>query len=149
MARNRAQSPEVEAGSRQWMADRSWRGCTIVFALLMVLSMLVFAQQPTFRNAPASSSAMKNPYAQSSAAADAGKKLYAHDCAQCHGKNLQGMGPAPALDSASVRNAKPGELFWFITTGKLESGMPGWGNLPKNQRWEIVSFLQDSKEAAK
>jgi mono/diheme cytochrome c family protein len=84
---------------------------------------------------------MKNPYKSASAAA-AGKKLYALNCAQCHGSNLQGIGPAPSLDRAQVKNAKPGELFWFITKGKLESGMPSWSNLPQQQRWQIVTFLE-------
>ena len=152
MARNRAQSPEVGTRSRKFAGNYSWRGCTFVLGFLVALSTSALGQQPTFRNAPASSAAMKNPYAHSAAAVATGKKLYGEDCAQCHGKNLEGMGPAPALDSASVRAAKPGELFWFITTGKLESGMPSWSNLPKNQRWEIVSFLQErkgSKQAAK
>jgi len=110
------------------------------------------AQQVRFRNAPASAAAEKNPYATSAPAAAAGKKLYARHCAQCHGDRLQGLGPAPALDSAVVRSANAGELFWFITTGKLTSGMPAWLNLPKSQRWEIVSFLQSNmseKSAAK
>jgi mono/diheme cytochrome c family protein len=111
--------------------------------------MPVLAQQPGFRNAPASAAAMKNPYVHNATAAAEGQKLYVQSCAPCHGKNLQGMGPAPALDSASVRNAKAGELFWFITNGKPSSGMPAWGSLPKNQRWEIVTFLQSNKSAAK
>jgi mono/diheme cytochrome c family protein len=109
--------------------------------------MVMFAQS-TFRNAPASAAADKNPYAGTPAAAAAGKKLYAQNCAQCHGNNLQGMGPAPALDTASVRNARPGELLWFITTGKLSSGMPSWSQLSKQQRWQIVTFL-DSPSGAK
>ncbi len=112
----------------------------------------VFAQQGTFRNAPASASALKNPYAHNTSAAAEGKKLYAQNCAQCHGNHLQGMGPAPALDSPSVHDAKSGEVFWFVTNGKPSSGMPAWGNLPKNQRWEIVTFLQakpSEKQAAK
>ena len=95
---------------------------------------------------------MKNPYQGNPAATATGKKLYAQNCAQCHGAKLQGMGPAPALDSAKVREAKPGEVFWFITTGKLESGMPSWSGLPKTQRWQIVTFLQSQpteKAAAK
>jgi mono/diheme cytochrome c family protein len=52
------------------------------------------------------------------------------------------MGPAPALDGAAIRNAKPGELFWFVTKGKLESGMPSWANLSQQQRWQIVTFLE-------
>ncbi len=99
------------------------------------------AQSSGFRNAPPSAAAMKNPYTSASAAAS-GKKLYAQNCAQCHGANLQGMGPAPALDSTPFKNAKPGELFWFITKGKLESGMPSWANLSQQQRWQIVTFLE-------
>ncbi len=109
------------------------------------------AQSSSFRNAPPSAATTKNPYPSTSAAA-AGKKLYAQNCAQCHGANLRGMGPAPALDSTSVRSAKPGELFWFITKGKLESGMPSWANLPQPERWQIITFLQSpgsTKTAAK
>ena len=116
-----------------------------VSALAIIVSTFCFAQQPTFRNAPASAAEMRNPYAGNPAAATAGKKLYTQNCAQCHGIHLQGMGPAPALDTAKVRDAKPGELFWFITNGKPESGMPAWKNLPKNQRWEIVSLLQSPR----
>lgn len=112
----------------------------VLLAILLVVPVL--AQQPGFRGAPASAAADKNPYAGSAAAAANGKKLYAQSCAQCHGNNMQGMGPAPALDTASVRNARAGELFWFITTGKLSLGMPSWSQLSKQQRWQLVTFLE-------
>ncbi|MGC2112478.1 MAG: c-type cytochrome [Candidatus Korobacteraceae bacterium] len=119
----------------------------LILAAATVLCMILWmtpsaAQQGSFRNAPSSAAGIKNPYAGNGAAAAAGKKLYAQNCAHCHGKNQQGMGPAPALDSSSVRSANAGELFWFISTGKLADGMPGWSNLPKQQRWQIVTFLQ-------
>jgi len=117
-----------------------------LLALSILLSLLVFAQEKTFRGAPASAAALKNPYSGNAQAAAGGKKLYAQNCAQCHGTNLQGMGPAPALQSASVKSAKPGELFWFITNGNLNNGMPSWSNLPKQQRWQIVSFLEDQNK---
>ena len=132
---------------------------SIFFSFLMVLTALLllflispsFAQQASFRNAPASAAAATNPYAGDAAASTAGGKLYAQNCAQCHGNQLQGMGPAPSLDTAGVHKAKPGELFWFISTGKLSSGMPSWSNLPKQQRWQIVTFLQShpNEKAAK
>ena len=106
------------------------------------------AHEEHLEEAPAAAAAMTNPLQGNPEAAAAGKKLYAQNCAQCHGNNLQGIGPAPALDSASVKSAKPGELFWFITTGKAASGMPSWSALPKNQRWQIITFLQ-SKPTAK
>jgi mono/diheme cytochrome c family protein len=111
----------------------------------------VLAQNVDMHNAPAADAQMKNPYQGSPQAAVVGKKLYGQNCAQCHGANLQGIGPAPALDNPEVKTAKPGELFWFISTGKVTAGMPSWSNLPKTQRWQIVTFLQSAgtKSAAK
>ena len=100
------------------------------------------AHEAHFQQAPASVAGITNPYQGSPAAAATGQKLYGQNCATCHGKNLKGVGPAPALDSQSVRNAKPGQLFWFISTGDVASGMPSWSGLPKNRRWQIVTFLQ-------
>ena len=118
----------------------------VIVVTIGILPIVMLAQS-TFRNAPPSAAGDKNPYAGNATAAAAGKKLYAQDCAQCHGNNLQGMGPAPALDTASVRKAKPGELFWFITTGKLSSGMPSWSQLSKQQRWQLVTFLESAPAA--
>jgi len=114
----------------------------VVIATALCCSFVLVAQDKGFRDAPASAAEMKNPYAGNASAAAGGKKLYNQNCAQCHGNNLQGMGPAPALESANVKNAKPGEIFWFITNGNLNNGMPSWSNLPKQQRWQIVTFLE-------
>jgi mono/diheme cytochrome c family protein len=109
---------------------------------MLCLPLILAGQSTAFRGAPASAAAMTNPYANNANAAAGGKKLYGQNCAQCHGNNLQGMGPAPALESNSIKSAKPGELFWFITNGNLNNGMPSWSNLPKQQRWQIVTFLE-------
>lgn len=113
-----------------------------VMAATLLLAPYIAAHDAHFDMAPASYAQMTNPYQGKPAAAAAGKTLYGQSCAQCHGKNLQGIGPAPALDSESVRNTKPGKLFWFISTGNVASGMPSWSGLPKQQRWQIVTFLQ-------
>lgn len=107
------------------------------------------AQSPAFRNAPGSAAQMKNPYSGDAQAAAGGKKLYSQNCAQCHGNNLQGLGPAPTLTSESMKNATPGDLFWFITNGDLSKGMPSWSQLPKQQRWQIVTFLKLKNDDAK
>ena len=114
-------------------------------AAIVLMALNGFAQ--SFRNAPASVAETKNPYSGDASAAAGGKKLYAQNCAQCHGNNLQGMGPAPTLISSSVKNAKPGELFWFVTNGDLNKGMPSWSQLPKQQRWQIVAFLESKNES--
>jgi mono/diheme cytochrome c family protein len=120
----------------------------LTFAALVIAAPTVCAQTSGFRNAPPSAAQAKNPYEGDAQAAAGGKKLFAQNCAQCHGNNLQGMGPAPTLISAPVKNAKAGDLFWFISNGDLNKGMPGWSQLPKQQRWQIVTFVE-SKNASK
>jgi mono/diheme cytochrome c family protein len=121
---------------------------TLVFSAALIAGSVLHAQGAGFHNAPASAAEAKNPYAGNEQAAAGGKKLYAQNCAQCHGNNLQGLGPAPTLLSATVKGAAPGELFWFISNGDLNKGMPGWAQLPKPQRWQLVTFLE-SKNAGK
>ncbi len=116
--------------------------CGLVVAAVTFLSFAVSAEEKSFHGAPDSAAAMKNPYSSNASAAAGGKKLYAQNCAQCHGNNLQGMGPAPPLQSNKVKSAKPGEIFWFISNGDLNNGMPSWSNLPKQQRWQIITFLE-------
>jgi len=115
--------------------------------LTLWIAPYTIAQNVNLHDAPASEAQMKNPYQGQSAAVAAGKKLYGQNCALCHGHNLQGIGPAPALDGPAIKSAKPGELYWFITTGKVASGMPSWSGLPKQQRWQIIAFLQSSGTA--
>ena len=128
---------------------RTWRRAALT-VVLVTLAFVVYAisQNSSFRNAPASAEQMKHPYAGDAQAAAGGKKLYAQNCAQCHGNDLQGMGPAPALTTSKVKSASAGDLFWFITNGDLNKGMPGWPQLPKQQRWQIITFLE-TKNGAK
>jgi len=121
------------------------RPCSVACCALAVVllgSFSLWAQGSSFRHAPPSAAQAKNPFAGNAEAAAGGKKVYAQNCAQCHGNNLQGMGPAPTLISASVKNAPAGDLFWFITNGDLNKGMPGWSQLPKPQRWQVVTYLE-------
>ena len=132
------------------LTRRSRMTATGAIVAIAVLSLFITLNglAQSFRNAPASAAEMKNPYAGDASAATGGKKLYTQNCAQCHGNDLQGMGPAPSLISAKVKSASAGDLFWFITNGDLNKGMPGWPQLPKQQRWQIVTFME-SKNGAK
>jgi mono/diheme cytochrome c family protein len=118
------------------------------FGAWLAIAPCIAGQSSSFHGAPSSSAQLKNPYSGDTQAAAGGKKLYAQNCSQCHGNNLQGIGPAPALTSAAVKNALPGELFWFVTNGDLNKGMPSWSQLPKQQRWQIVTYLE-SKSGGK
>ena len=92
-------------------------------------------------NAPARERAAANPYEANAAAVRAGHKLFERHCSECHGKDARGTRWAPALVTASVRKAAPGELFWVLTNGDRRAGMPSWSRLPDARRWQIVAFL--------
>jgi len=79
-------------------------------------------------------------------AAAAGAKVYAKNCAACHGENAEGKLQRghyrPTLHSNRVKQATPGELFWLLTNGSLRNGMPSWSHFPEPERWQVVSYLK-------
>ena len=101
--------------------------------------------QSELAQAPGAARSWKNPYEGRSEAVQAGKLLYDRHCAQCHGADGKGHGKAPNLHAPLVQSVAPGTLFWFLRNGNLKEGMPSWSNLPDQQLWQLVSFLQ-SKE---
>jgi len=119
-------------------------------ASLIVLAVtLAFAEvaplhavDKNFHDAPASARAMKNPLGGQPAAADAGKTLYARNCLACHGKTGKGTGNVPSLVDGKLNGVTPGEVFWFITKGDKDNGMPSWEFLPEPKRWQIVTFVE-------
>jgi glucose/arabinose dehydrogenase/mono/diheme cytochrome c family protein len=111
--------------------------------ILLPAALLLAADVDTdFHNAPASARAAKNPYSGQEDAAEAGRKLYARNCASCHGKSGNGTGKTPSLVEGRLDSVTPGALFWFITRGDKENGMPAWASLPTKQRWQIVTYIQ-------
>jgi cytochrome c oxidase cbb3-type subunit 3 len=110
---------------------------------LLGLSACVVGRHPYWTNrVPGAAQAAVNPYAGDAEAARAGAKLYAEYCASCHGRDAEGIGRKPALRSPVVRNASPGALFWLVTNGVIDKGMPPWAYLPEQQRWQLVTWLQ-------
>jgi glucose/arabinose dehydrogenase/mono/diheme cytochrome c family protein len=107
---------------------------------LFLTSLALEAQDATFHNAPASAKELKNPYAGQRMASE--KSLYHLRCARCHGEDGEGSGNIPALATGKAQAASDGELFWYITKGDLNNGMPSWATLPREQRWQIVAYLR-------
>ncbi len=116
--------------------------CSLVAgALLLTAGLLMANDDAHFHNAPDSAQAMKNPYADA-ASVQAGRRLYASNCGACHGAQGKGTGNVPSLVAGRLTAVKPGEVFWFITKGDKENGMPSWAALPEQQRWQIVSYVK-------
>ncbi len=108
----------------------------------MVLFCAGIAAGQSFHNAPAAVKNVKNPYSGQAAAIEAGSQLFKTKCSKCHGTNGQGGGEFPPLTKPSTKSATDGEIFWFITMGDADSGMPAWEKLPEQQRWQLVAFVK-------
>jgi len=104
-------------------------------------------QDAHFHNAPAASAQQKNPFAGQDAAIAAGAKLFAGNCAPCHGANGQGTGNVPPLTEGPTQTVPEGEVFWFVTTGSIKDGMPPWNTLSEEDRWRIVSYVRTLKNS--
>jgi len=107
----------------------------------------LLAEDAQFHNAPASSNQLTNPYAGQQPAVTAGSRLYAMNCGSCHGIQGRGTGNIPPLAHGPTQSASDGEVFWFITTGSVNNGMPSWASLSKEKRWQIVTYLKSLKNS--
>ena len=120
------------------------RGTTVLsFLFLAFLTQETLqAVDKNFHDAPDSAKAQKNPYEGQQEALDAGKIVYARNCLACHGKTGQGTGNVPSLVGGKLKGVAPGEVFWFVTKGSKENGMPSWAFMPEQKRWQVVSYVE-------
>ncbi len=128
------------------MRRHTGRVVSIFFmALLSVVAapvVAVGAVDSPFHDAPASAKAQKNPYAGQAAAVTAGKSVYRRNCLACHGKGGVGTGNVPSLVDGKLKGVTAGEVFWFITKGDKDNGMPSWAALPEEARWQVVTYVE-------
>ena len=127
--------------------DRSWRFVVAGAVALAAWRPLAKSQDASFHQAPASAQQEENPYAGQPQAAAAGKTIFAKSCATCHGPAGAGMGNVPSLANGPVQTAPDGAIFWYITKGDVDNGMPSWQSLPREQRWQVISYIKSLKSS--
>jgi mono/diheme cytochrome c family protein len=117
---------------------------TIVLTALLGAAGICFAAAngTWLAKVPQADRARVNPYAGSAEAAAAGANLYRNNCAKCHGENAEGRSGRPALKSDRIQNASDGDLAWIIRNGEMFKGMPSWGGLPEQERWQLVTYIR-------
>jgi mono/diheme cytochrome c family protein len=104
---------------------------------------------------PAAYANLRNPLPQTAATVERGAKVYAANCASCHGPTGYGDGPA-----ASSLNPRPANLawlsrmpmsrwdpfmFWTVSEGGAPFGtaMPSYkDSLSEGDRWAVIGYIQ-------
>ena len=88
-----------------------------------------------------------HPQASYSAASIAeGMAVYQAHCASCHGSptpdSTGSWGSTVDLLAAETTLRSPGEIFWLISHGRPERGMPEFrSRLQETDRWHVINFL--------
>ena len=124
------------------------RSTTLLLSLLIMAPHLLRAQGTSFHHAPASAAEEKNPLSGEASALPAGKASYASHCAACHGASGEGTGNVPPLAHGALQGVPDGAIFWYITQGGMENGMPSWAALPAEERWQLVTFVKSMSASA-
>ncbi len=116
----------------------------ITLAATLIVPAIAFAKADGawLRKVPQAEHAKTDPYAGNSEAAAAGRNLFLNNCAKCHGAHAEGKGSRPSLRSERIALATDGDLAWIVKNGNPYRGMPGWGGLPEQERWQIVTYLR-------
>ena len=112
------------------------------FTLAVAVIPSLLAQNKNFHDAPASAKRLKDPYTADQQVLSTGHELFHHYCARCHGENAEGSGNIPSLVDGAMETVSPGEVFWFVTKGSPQNGMPSWAKVPRKERWEMVTYVK-------
>lgn len=124
----------------------------LIFGIAVMLSAGAIGQNVTYKPdpnwlVPDQAAAKPNPLAQKSQALPGGKKLFLRNCTECHNPDGSGIVKKHAADLQLpvVQNQSDGTLFWKITNGNPDRGMPSFSKLPELQRWQLILFLRTLK----
>lgn len=121
----------------------------VIFAGLVCLGIAQTDNTPAKKwEAPADAAAKPNPEAKNPDAQANGRKLYVRTCVGCHQEDGSGKDTGAAnLRSPEVQAQSDGALFWKITNGNSEAGMPSFASLAETDRWDVVTFLRTLKDS--
>ena len=119
-----------------------WAILTFFSAAVVLLAQNIKYQPDAKWRAPEEAAAKKNPLAEKPELAAGGRKLFKRNCLECHGDSGQGLKNAADLQLPIVQDQSDGILYWKITNGNPDRGMPSFSGIPELQRWQIVLFLR-------
>jgi mono/diheme cytochrome c family protein len=116
----------------------------VILAMLIAMCVVCFAAADGswLKRVPRADRERVNAFAGKPDAVAAGENLFHENCAKCHGEDAEGKGKRPSLKSERIKNATDGEIAWLLKNGNVFKGMPIWGGLPEQERWQIVAYIR-------
>jgi cytochrome c peroxidase len=117
---------------------------------LIALASIVSATQESHAHQAPPQARMTVGPAMSAADLEAGRALYAENCARCHGSDGRGRTreaarlkvPPADLARAEQKGHSEGEVFWVISHGIKASEMPAFDDLTEAARWQITAHVK-------
>ena len=127
------------------MIQKAW----LAMAASVLLLACAWSQNPSYQpdpdwRVPDEAAERQNPLSERPELAAGGEKLFKRNCVECHGESGAGMVKKHAADLRLpvVQEQSDGALFWKITNGNADHGMPTFSRLPELQRWQLVLYLR-------
>lgn len=120
-------------------------------ALILLLPGIIAAQNNDYKpdpnwKAPAADAARKNPLADNRSAVKKSHELFEAQCSMCHGVEGRGLANAANFHNPDVQQESDGTLFWKITNGNKNKGMPSFKYLSEEQRWQLVTYIRTLRD---
>jgi cytochrome c oxidase cbb3-type subunit II len=112
-------------------------GATEMEAMVAYMQVLGTGLPKTTAAADATPVDPLNPAPGDAGAITEGARLYAQNCAACHGAELEGR-IGPDLPAMALND---GELFRLISEGLPNGGMPPFASLGAARIWNLVNFI--------
>jgi mono/diheme cytochrome c family protein len=124
------------------------RSCLIVAGALLTAALFALhasgaEKKPLLPQAPEKYANRTNPVANDPEAYKIGERIYMTKCARCHEADDDGERRGPDLNTAEVKGAAPGALYWVLEKGSGD--MPSFAKYPDKYRWQVVTYLQQRK----
>jgi cbb3-type cytochrome c oxidase subunit III len=95
---------------------------------------------------------LKNPVASNAESVAAGQKLYAKNCASCHGESGKGDGkmgaqlkplPSDLTDAEWKHGSTDGEIFTVLRDGIRTTPMKSFkSKMTEHELWDVVNYVR-------
>jgi cytochrome c oxidase subunit 2 len=73
-----------------------------------------------------------------------GEKVYAANCAACHGAGGKGAGPIKALDGSAIVTGDADKTIAILLNGAANGAMPAWKQLSDTEIAAVITYIKNS-----